>query len=262
MLADLGVPGADWLLSFTAFAVVFTAFAIGGVANAINIIDGFHGLAGGTSLIALAAYGLMAHSAGDTELLTLVLLASALVAVFLVFNFPHGLLFLGDSGAYFLGVLLAAFAVALPARNPEVSPLVGLVVLGYPVMETLVSIVRRKLRKDRRISQADGQHLHSLAHDTLTTPFARFVGRPKLSNPLTATILWPLPLLCAILAVVGNQTHVTMPLAVGIIAWSYLRFYRLVKAPKLAKVMVPQQVPAQISVTSRKPEWPGRIPVR
>ena len=59
------LPGIDWLLSFYLVALLFTGFAMGGVANAINIIDGFNGLASGSLLIMLAAFAWVAHRVGD-----------------------------------------------------------------------------------------------------------------------------------------------------------------------------------------------------
>ena len=58
------LPGVDWLLSFYLVALAFTGFAMGGVANAINIIDGFNGLAAGALLIMLAAFAYVAHQVG------------------------------------------------------------------------------------------------------------------------------------------------------------------------------------------------------
>ena len=63
---------------------------------------------------------------------------------FFVWNFPAGLIFLGDGGAYFLGFYLAELAILLLHRNPEVSPMFPLLLCIYPVFETLFSIYRRK----------------------------------------------------------------------------------------------------------------------
>ena len=68
VMKNTGVPVADWLLSFTPVAVLFTAFAVGGVANAVNIIDGFNGLAAGAVAIMVAAMGLIAFHVGDLPL--------------------------------------------------------------------------------------------------------------------------------------------------------------------------------------------------
>ena len=60
-----GIPGLDHALSLMAVSVLFTAFAVGGVANAVNIIDGFNGLASGTVAICLIALGMIAYGCGD-----------------------------------------------------------------------------------------------------------------------------------------------------------------------------------------------------
>ncbi len=95
------LPGVDWLLSFTVCALLFTGFAMGGVANAINIIDGFNGLASGSLLIMLAAFAFVADRVGDELVFSLAILYGALVLGFFVVNFPLGKIFLGDGGAYF-----------------------------------------------------------------------------------------------------------------------------------------------------------------
>ncbi len=68
-ITKVDLPGVDWLLAFPAFAFVFTAFAIGGVANAMNIIDGVNGLAAGTAVIVLAGFAIIAGAVGDQTIL-------------------------------------------------------------------------------------------------------------------------------------------------------------------------------------------------
>ena len=98
-LTSVDVWGIDWLLGFTAISVLFTAFAVGGVANAINIIDGFNGLTAGVALIMLAAFGLIAREVGDIPLaFTCLIIAGAVLGFFLV-NLPFCKIFLGDGGA-------------------------------------------------------------------------------------------------------------------------------------------------------------------
>lgn len=225
-LSDLGIPGLDWLLSFPLFALCFTAFAIGGITNAINIIDGFNGLASGTTLIVLVAFAVIAQSVGDRDLAILIVLSGALVVSFMVLNFPSGLLFLGDSGAYFLGIILAIFAVALPARNPDVAPLAGLIALGYPVTETLISMIRRKARKGGKISQADGGHLHSLMYYMIAGSKVISDSKTRFANPLTALLLWPFAVLCSVLAVVGSSAQNFNITSILLILWLYLWLYR------------------------------------
>lgn len=138
-----GLAPLDGLLGWLPFSVLFTAFAVGGVANAVNIIDGFNGLASGTVVIGLATLGLIALGAGDVHLAQLCFVICAVTAGFFVVNFPFGKLFLGDGGAYLLGFLLAWLSVMLVYRNPSVSAWAPLLACAYPVFETLFTICRR-----------------------------------------------------------------------------------------------------------------------
>jgi len=89
-LTHLDLPGIDWLLGYTVISVLFTAFAVGGVANAINIIDGFNGLTAGTALIMLTAFGLIARQVGDLPLAFTCLLVAGSVAGFFWSTGPAG----------------------------------------------------------------------------------------------------------------------------------------------------------------------------
>lgn len=160
-LDGLDIPLVDEALKFLPAAVLLTAFAVGGVANSINIIDGFHGLASGTALIALLALAAIAAQAGDAPLALACVLVAAAVAGFWLLNFPWGKIFLGDGGAYFAGFALAWLTVLLPMRNPSVSPWAGLMVCAYPVIEVLYSIVRRFWQRQSP-GAPDSLHLHSL----------------------------------------------------------------------------------------------------
>jgi UDP-N-acetylmuramyl pentapeptide phosphotransferase/UDP-N-acetylglucosamine-1-phosphate transferase len=227
-ITEVDLPGADWLLSIPAFSLVFTAFAIGGIANAINIIDGVHGLASGTAVIVLTGFAALAFAVGDLPILAISLVAMAALGGFLMVNFPGGRLFLGDAGAYGTGFLLAALAVALPQRNPEVSPLIGLLLLAYPVAETLVSIQRRVARAGAHPGQPDRLHLHSLVYRGQARRLARDIGRPDLRNPLTAVLVWWLPVMSTVLALLCWRNSALVALGVVAVFLGYLTHYRRV----------------------------------
>jgi UDP-N-acetylmuramyl pentapeptide phosphotransferase/UDP-N-acetylglucosamine-1-phosphate transferase len=147
-ITRVDIWGVDWLLSFTLVSVIFTAFAVGGVANAINIIDGFNGLASTMATLAFVGYALIAWQVGDYTLANTSLVLAACVWGFFWVNWPFGKIFLGDGGSYFIGFALAWAAVMLLARNQSVSAFAALVVCVHPVTEVLFSIYRRKVRKD------------------------------------------------------------------------------------------------------------------
>lgn len=188
-LTSVDIWGVDWLLGFTAVSVLFTAFAVGGVANAINIIDGFNGLTAGVALIMLAAFGLIAREVGDIPLaFTCLIIAGAVLGFFLV-NWPFGKIFLGDGGAYFLGFTLAWIAILLPARNAQVSPWASLLICSYPIIEVGFSFVRKSLREGYHPSQPDGVHLHMLANKRWARKIYGEFSQ-TLQNGLTSPFLW------------------------------------------------------------------------
>ncbi|WP_042418035.1 MraY family glycosyltransferase [Comamonas aquatica] len=188
-LTSVDIWGVDWLLGFTAISVLFTAFAVGGVANAINIIDGFNGLTAGVALIMLAAFGLIAREVGDIPLaFTCLIIAGAVLGFFLV-NWPFGKIFLGDGGAYFLGFTLAWIAILLPARNAQVSPWASLLICSYPIIEVGFSFVRKSLREGYHPSQPDGVHLHMLANKRWARKLFGELSK-TLQNGFTSPFLW------------------------------------------------------------------------
>ena len=160
-LTSVNVWGLDYLLQFTAVAVVFTAFAVGGVANAINIIDGLNGLASSMTLWALLGIAALAASLGDTVLAGTCLVIAASVLGFFVVNWPLGKLFLGDGGSYFLGFSLAWASVLLVERNTQVSAFAALLLCIHPITEVLYSLYRRRIRHQHP-GHPDRLHFHSL----------------------------------------------------------------------------------------------------
>lgn len=196
------LPGIDWLLSFYLIGLLFTGFAMGGVANAVNIIDGFNGLAAGSLLIMFATFAYVAHQVGDEVVFSLALLFAALVLGFFVVNFPLGKIFLGDGGAYFCGFLLAVLGVLLPARNAEVSAWTAILICAYPVIETLASMRRKSRREGHSVGQPDRVHFHMLAHRRYGRRIAR--GRAAhLRNPATSVVTWIMPLLTSVFVMIS-----------------------------------------------------------
>ncbi len=162
MLTHTSIPALDGALqNWWPLALLFTAIAVGGVANAVNIMDGFNGLASGLVIICLCALGVIALETSDTVLASVMFTLAAVVGGFLLVNFPLGKIFLGDGGAYVLGFWLAWLAVLLMERNPSVSPAAVLLACAYPVTEVLFSMVRR-IRRSHHPMHPDRLHLHSL----------------------------------------------------------------------------------------------------
>jgi len=198
-LTRVDVWGVDVLMAYLPISVAFTAFAVAGVANATNIIDGFNGLASGTVMICFTALGLIAWEVGDLQLMELSVIMTVVIAGFFVVNFPFGKIFMGDGGAYLLGFMLAWIAVMLPMRNPQVSVWAPLLVCGYPVMETIFSIGRRYWNKTRA-AQPDSAHLHSLIKVNVVNGIVPHLRQP-LRNSLVAPLCWVFTAFMAAIAV-------------------------------------------------------------
>ena len=161
MITEVNVWGFDRLLQFTIFSVFFTAFAVAGITNSINIIDGLNGLASSTVMWGFLGVAVLAASLGDTFLASACLIILACILGFFLVNWPLGKLFLGDGGSYLIGFLLAWACILLVERNHSVSAFAALLFCAHPLIEVFFSIYRRKIR-NQHPGHPDRLHFHSL----------------------------------------------------------------------------------------------------
>lgn len=194
-LSRVGIYLIDPLFKNQGLSVLFTAIAIGGIANAINMIDGLNGLASSMMVIALVTIATIAHSVGDVSLAVASLTVSAAVFGFFLMNWPWGKIFLGDGGSYFGGFALSWSCVLLVERNPSISPFAGLLVCIYPCTETLFSIYRRKVRCHSP-ARPDVQHLHSLIYRRYLSLFHLRIRDNSMAGLIVGVLSLP-PALCA-----------------------------------------------------------------
>jgi UDP-N-acetylmuramyl pentapeptide phosphotransferase/UDP-N-acetylglucosamine-1-phosphate transferase len=234
-ITSLGIPLLDTLLGYTIVSVAFTAFAVGGVANAVNIIDGFNGLASGFVVIALIGLALVAFSAGDVNLALACLAIAAAVFGFWLVNWPWGKLFLGDGGSYFGGFSLAWASVLLVERNPGVSAFAPLLICIHPVTEVVFSIYRRRMT---RVSPgtADRLHLHTLVMRRVVRPWLAGVYRHEpgvarmMRNPVTGIIIALMSVPAVAVGLLVHASSVLGVLACLVFMLGYVTLYaRLVR---------------------------------
>ena len=203
----LGFTLVDYLLSNSIVSLLFTLLLVGGVVNAINIIDGYNGLLIGYSVAVLLAIAYVANILGDDLViqLSLILIAS-LLGVF-IFNFPFGKIFMGDGGAYFIGFMMTVIGLMLGNRNEEVSHWFILLLFIYPLYETAFSVYRKKIVRNTSPSQPDGYHLHMMIYKRLVKR-KFFKNNKTIQNSMTSPFLWALSLVGIIPAVIwyDNQT--------------------------------------------------------
>jgi UDP-N-acetylmuramyl pentapeptide phosphotransferase/UDP-N-acetylglucosamine-1-phosphate transferase len=250
-IAETEVWGLDSLLVSVPLAVSFTAFAVGGMANSINIIDGFNGLAGGSVLVSAGALALIASSYGDVQIAMLSLQMCAVTVGFMCWNFPFGKIFLGDGGAYLLGFMLAWIAVMLPMRNPEISVWCPLLACGYPIIETLFSMGRRVWTKAAP-GQPDREHLHNLIKLGVARRFFAHLG-PLGRNAVVSPFAWSYAIVPPIFAVAFSDNTSALVFSLTLCFALYALCYW-----KLAQLMRDQaerqaKLEAEILIASVKP---------
>ncbi len=151
------------------------------VTNAVNLIDGMDGLASGISVIAMLTIFLLAFDAGATVPVIGTLILAGALAAFLRFNLPPARIFLGDAGSMLIGYLTAVLALASYQKAPTgVALIVPLLVIGLPMLDTALAILRRGIgylrRRDdegfhpirvaRAVFSADRGHIHHLLQRT------------------------------------------------------------------------------------------------
>ena len=242
------IPGIDTIVSFTAGALLVTVLAVAGIANSVNIIDGFNGLASMCVVIMLGALAYVGFQVGDLVVGNLALVGIGAVLGFFLWNFPSGLIFLGDGGAYFLGFYVAEVSILLLVRNPSVSPLFPLLVCVYPVFETVFSIYRRRFLRSVPPTMPDGIHLHSLIYRRVLgwTLGDRSAKALKRRNSMTSPFLWLLCMLSVAPAVLFWDDVLLLALSLALFGVSYVVLYwRIVRfrSPRWMHVLVSRPRP-------------------
>ncbi len=167
-IENVAIPPIDYLLDYSLFSLAFLVFALVGISNAFNIIDGFNGLLLSYCLTIILSLLIDLSTEFNMDWMNyMVAIFFAILGVFLV-NFPFGKIFLGDGGAYLLGILLPVGLIKYVFDN-DLSPWFALAILIYPVTEVLFSIVRKIFfRKDFLASKPDGLHFHMLIYKKIT----------------------------------------------------------------------------------------------
>ena len=169
ILVNLGAVFYPGSIDLGAWAVPFTIFCIAGVINAMNMSDGLDGLAGGYALNTFLLLVIAAVQAGRIADAQTLFVLIAVVSAFLLFNyrFPgrrHAMLFMGDAGSMFLGLVLAWFLIDLTqGADAAMSPVVSLWLFAIPLYDTVSVMVRRMVRGGSPF-KADRAHIHHVLH--------------------------------------------------------------------------------------------------
>lgn len=147
------------ILEFGILSIPITYLWIIGVTNAINLIDGLDGLSAGVSAIALIAMSGMAFLMGDYYVLAIAILLVGSILGFLPYNFHPAKIFMGDTGALFLGFMISVLSLLGFKNITFISFIVPILILGVPLSDTIFAIIRRIVNK-KPIGMPDKSHLH------------------------------------------------------------------------------------------------------
>ncbi|MDB5966727.1 MAG: glycosyl transferase, family 4 [Polaromonas sp.] len=231
-LLGLSVPRLDiplvdiWFVNFPWLGVSLAFLAICGLPHAFNLIDGYNGLAGTVALLICLAIAHVALQLGDRQLAGLVLCLSAGTLGFLAWNYPKGLIFAGDGGAYLWGIVIAVASVMLVQRHQQVSAWFPMLLVIYPTWETFFSIYR-KMARGVSPSVADALHFHQLI-------FRRIVRgvfhddasrRMLMRNNRTSPYLWGFTLMTIVPAVLFWRNSLVLMFFCFLFALSYVTAY-------------------------------------
>jgi UDP-GlcNAc:undecaprenyl-phosphate/decaprenyl-phosphate GlcNAc-1-phosphate transferase len=176
------------------FAIPITIFWIVAITNAINLIDGLDGLAAGISAISIATIAIMAGFYGKFLILTLALIILASTIGFLFYNFHPAKIFMGDTGALFLGYSISILSLLGLYKSVTLfSFVVPIIILGVPIFDTTYAIIRRIVNK-QPISAPDKSHLH---HRILALGF---------SHKTTVLIIYGMGVLFSICAIIFSTS--------------------------------------------------------
>ncbi|MGT2754857.1 glycosyltransferase family 4 protein [Streptococcus ovis] len=160
---DFKIPFGGPLLHFPLWlSFLLTVLWIVAITNAVNLIDGLDGLVSGVSIISLTTMGLVSyfflHDSNIFLPLTIFILVAAIVG-FLPYNYHPAIIYLGDTGALFIGFMIGVLSLQGLKNSTAVAVVTPMIILGVPITDTVIAIIRRTL-SGQKIYEADRMHLH------------------------------------------------------------------------------------------------------
>ena len=185
-------------------SIPLTILWIVGITNAINLIDGLDGLAAGVSSIAMITISGMAFLKGDLFVFSLGLILLASTLGFLVHNFYPAKIFMGDTGALFLGFMISVLSLLGFKNVTMISLVIPVIILAVPISDTFFAIIRRFVNKTP-ISEPDKSHIH---HCLLRNGF---------SHRQTVLLIYAMAAMCGLTAFIFSQATLRGALLVIIV---------------------------------------------
>jgi len=226
-LTNVQIFKIDWIFAIPFVSIPFTLFCVAGVAHSFNLIDGYNGLSSAVAIIILVALAYVAFQVRDIPIMICTFAGIGALLGFLLWNYPRGLIFLGDGGAYLIGFWIAELSLLLVLRNPSVSKWFPLLLCFYPIFETLFTIYRRVIVKRINPGIPDAAHLHQIIYKRVVRwAIGSSHGALQLQrHAITAPYLWLLSSLAVIPAVLFWNNHIALKLFTILFAVTYVWLY-------------------------------------
>ena len=180
-------PYLGHLISVYPVGIIFFTFSLLVVMNGMNLIDGMNGLFGLTAIFQLVSIASIGFFYGDNEVVVVSSIFLVPLIVFLCFNFPLGKVFVGDTGAYFYGFVIALLTIYTFGKHNHLLSWLAVLILFYPCFELLFSFTR-KMSSGLSPLTPDNKHLHTIIFNELKNKY----NRTKFSNVITTLSLFPL----------------------------------------------------------------------
>lgn len=194
----------DALLILNILSIPVTIFWVCGITNTINLIDGLDGLASGVSMICAISMFLITYKMGRYDVSLICALVAGACLGFLPFNFNPAKIFMGDTGALYLGFMLSYISISGFLKQAAILMIfVPVLILGVPVFDTAFAMVRRKL-SGKSMVEADKGHLH---HRLL---------KMGLNQRQTVVILYSISAIFGVLANLISRFHSSIALVISI----------------------------------------------
>ena len=166
-IEETGIKFLNRFLEIDIFSLFFICLCFLFIINGSNLIDGYNGLLSIHALIILINLFFVNYFGGNNDLAFLIFSMILILAVFLKYNFPKAKLFLGDSGSYLLGTIIAISTIKTSIANPLISPFYFCILLFYLFFEVFFSFIRKIVMEKRSPLFPDNKHLHMLVYKYL-----------------------------------------------------------------------------------------------
>lgn len=157
------IPFGGPLIHFNPLVTCFlTILWIIAITNAINLIDGLDGLVSGVSIISLVTMAIVSYfflPKADLFLTLTILVMVAAIAGFFPYNYHPASIYLGDTGALFIGFMIGVLSLQGLKNSTAVAVVTPVIILGVPILDTVVAIIRRTL-SGQKFYEPDKLHLH------------------------------------------------------------------------------------------------------